>query len=296
MKLFKLGAASLLVMALFSSVALMEGCVSHAPRALVQRVEQVAQAPRAAASDTLRVMTINLAHGRKDSFHQFFLDDHEIQTNLDAIAGVMLREQPHVVACQEADGPSFWSGDFDHVAYLARAGGYGWLVRGEHVGGAGLSYGTAILSRSRLSEPFVHTFSKSEPTPAKGFTVSTVEVGSTAVDVVSVHLDFMNESIRYRQVKELVRELSRRDRPRVVMGDFNTTWRGELTLQYLADKLDLVAHRPGEAGLETFPTFGSRLDWIFASPELEFVDYRVVPDPVSDHLSVVAELRLTGDQ
>lgn len=42
---------------------------------------------------------------------------------------VITRENPHVVALQEADGPSFWSGKFNHVDYLARTGGYSYYLQ-----------------------------------------------------------------------------------------------------------------------------------------------------------------------
>ena len=57
----------------------------------------------------LRVATLNLAHGRKDSLNQFFLWTSTIKENLDDIADVLSRHKPHVVALQEADAASFWS-------------------------------------------------------------------------------------------------------------------------------------------------------------------------------------------
>ncbi len=57
----------------------------------------------------------------------------------------------------------------------------------------------------------------------------------------------------------------------------------------------MVAYRP-ELDQPTFPAASParRLDWILASPELEFVTYRPVEAYLSDHLGVVAEVRLAG--
>ena len=64
---------------------------------------------------TLRVMTLNLAHGRGEAFHQLFQKSTTIIQNLDEISAMLKREQADVVALQEADAPSFWSGNFHHV-------------------------------------------------------------------------------------------------------------------------------------------------------------------------------------
>ena len=67
------------------------------------------------ADSGLRVMTLNMAHGRGDSFHQLLQTTDTTMGNLDAIALMLNREQPDVIALQEADGPSFWSGNFNHI-------------------------------------------------------------------------------------------------------------------------------------------------------------------------------------
>ena len=81
-----------------------------------------------------------------------------------------------------------------------------------------------------------------------------------------VHLDFLRPAVRARQVEQMVQVLSRRRRPVVVMGDFNSDWRESSAVQRLAAALGLVAHAP-EARSSTFPTFGARLDWILVSSD-----------------------------
>jgi endonuclease/exonuclease/phosphatase family metal-dependent hydrolase len=46
----------------------------------------------------------------------------------------------------------------------------------------------------------------------------------------------------------------------------------------------------------SFPSRGRRLDWILISPEFEFVEYRTLPDVISDHRAVVATLKLVQPQ
>ena len=245
----------------------------------------------------LRVMTLNLAHGRGESFHQLLQRSDTTLANLGAIATLFKATDADVVALQEADGPSFWSGNFDHVEYLANQASFGHSVHGAHVDGIGLSYGTALLANLELQNALAITFDPALSPVPKGFVVSTIRwpgMPCVDIDVVSIHLDFASESIRRKQAGELIETLRARNRPVIVMGDMNSEWQlhEDSTVQYLIQELTLSAYSPERTDLDTFPAFGERLDWILVSPELKFRSYRVLPDAVSDHRGVVAELVL----
>lgn len=242
---------------------------------------------------SLRVLSLNVAHGRADRVHQLLQGARHRERTLSRIAELLVRERPDIVGLQEADGPSFWSGGFCHVESLARRGGFGFAAHGAHVDGPGLRYGTGLLSRLALSEAIACTFERSLPTPAKGFTVATVHVDERMpLDVVSVHLDFLRADVRARQVARMIEVLRARARPLVVMGDFNAEWHDELSaVSRLAAALELVSHVP-DVRVQTFPATGARLDWILVSPQLAFERHEVLPDIVSDHLAVVADIRV----
>jgi endonuclease/exonuclease/phosphatase family metal-dependent hydrolase len=255
----------------------------------------------AVAPPGLRVLTLNVAHARRQAQHQALLKEPTLRRNLEAIAAVLGRERSDVVALQEADGPSAWSGGFDHVETLAQLAGFDHTFRGEHnpfsLGRLDLSSGTALLSKLPLEAPRSHAFQQNWR-DTKGFVAATVTpdaLGGTAVDVVSIHLDFLAERVRRRQIEQLVDRFAGSGRPLAVLGDFNCEL-GERRRSF-----DLLAHelrlRPVErGGSPTFPAWRPlvRLDWILVSPELEFVRYRTLEDRLSDHLGVVAELRLRG--
>ncbi len=247
----------------------------------------------AAHHATLRLVTLNVAHGRGARFHQTLLRRRTIEGHLTAIATVFDRERPDVVALQEADGPCTWSGGFDHVDWLARNGGFGWHLRGSHVQGRRLDYGTALLSRLEPRDPVAVTFRPSPPTPSKGFVVATVEHAGHTIDLVSVHLDFSRGRIRRRQVHELAQVLDGRDHLRVVMGDLNCDWRERGgTLRLLSDLLGVQPHEPeAHEGHGTFRG-RARLDWVLTTPSVGVLDYRVLPDRVSDHRAVLAHIQL----
>ena len=249
---------------------------------------------------SLRVLTLNLAHGRKDGKHQMLQRKGTIQENLDDVAALLRDVRPHIVALQEADGPSLWSGSFDHVRYLAEKAGYAYTVRGEHVKRKRTSYGTAILSTLPLKTPRSMTFAPSPPTLPKGIVLATVLLPGfpqREVDVLSIHLDFASPSTRKRQVEALAGKLKYRKGPFVVMGDFNCEWlEREKTLRDFAGRTGLATYRPWDETMRTFSKSMKRLDWIFVSPCFSFDCHTILTDPVSDHFAVYGELGLPGGE
>ena len=257
---------------------------------------EVAQPP-AARPPALRVLTLNIAHARRQSQHQALLKEPTLRRNLEAIAAVLGRERPDIVALQEADGPSAWSGGFDHVETLARLAGFDHAFRGEHnpfsLGRLDLSSGTALLSRLPLEAPRSLAFQQNWR-DTKGFVAATVAVGAfggSNVDVVSIHLDFLADRVRRRQVEQLIERFHGHEGHLVVMGDFNCSWsERRRSLDLLLHELKLRPCR--ESGAATYPAWRPlvQLDWILVSEGLEFSTYATLDDRVSDHLGVVAEV------
>ncbi len=252
-----------------------------------------AEAPR----ERFRLLTLNVAHARRHGRHQALLTPPTLRRNLAAIAAVLRREEPDVVALQEADGPSAWSGSFDHVATLAELTGLSHTLRGEHnpfsLGRLDFSSGTALISRLPLAEPRSHAFSQNWR-DTKGFvaaTVAPVALAGTAVDVVSVHLDFLAERVRRRQIEQLVERFRARVRPLVLMGDFNCEW-SDQRLSFERLRRELALRPPDTVAHATYPAWRPlmRLDWILISEELGFATYETLPDRLSDHLGVIADV------
>ena len=299
--MFKAGRTQLLRTGVILLIVFLQACATGDRRAVPEIqyfgiAEQALLQPVRDTGPGLKVMTFNMAHGRGDSFHQLLQSTETTRANLDAFASMLTREQPDVVALQEADGASFWSGNFNHLAYLAERSPHSWAVNGRQVQGAGLSYGTALLSSLELQQPQAVTFDPALSMIRKGFVISSVDwpgQPGVRVDVVSVHLDFSSEFTRRLQARELIAELQGRGRPVIVMGDLNTDWQHEdSSVRLIAGELGLSAYSPDGQNLETFPWNGKRLDWILLSGELSFHSYRVMSDVLSDHRGVVAEVIL----
>jgi endonuclease/exonuclease/phosphatase family metal-dependent hydrolase len=250
----------------------------------------------------LKVMSLNIAHGRKDGMNQLFLSRTTIRKNLADIAALLNRTGADIVALQEADAPSRWSGNFDHIALLARLADYPAIAQTTHARSWLFNYGTAILSRAAFTEILNYTFEPSPPTMNKGFTLAQVvwqptdtEQAPVLLDIVSVHLDFSRKHVRESQIREITRALAGREHPTIILGDFNSDWLAdELVVRALASDNKLKGYCPSADDLATYPSGNKRLDWILISNSLEFINYDVLPDVLSDHKAVVAEIGFSG--
>jgi len=245
----------------------------------------------------LHVATLNLAHGRGLALDQFRVPPEEFAGNIDAVARVIRQEKPDVLALQEADAPSAWSGGFDHVGRLAAATEYPHVYHGLHfqidVLNMAVRYGTALLAKDPLLAPVSVRF-EAPPLHTKGFVVAEIEFDGRMVMVTSVHLDSGSSEVRRAQAQVLIRLLDQRGPALILMGDFNSRWENEAdAVRILAVALGLQAFQPESTDLATFPSRmpKKRIDWILISSELEFVDYQVCAACVSDHLGVAARVR-----
>jgi len=242
----------------------------------------------------LRVLTLNLAHGRARAWTQSRARKAGwYRNNLDVVARVLEREAPDVVALQEAELGSRWAGMFDHVAYLAERAKLRVIAATPHVVARGrFRYGTALLGIGDALETGGDDF-RTQGRWDKGYTWARLRIGTVELTVVSLHLDFMSAAVRDAQAQELAARLADAQRPFVVLGDFNATWHSpDSPVQTVARHLGLAAFEPDRRRPHTFSFGRRRLDWILASPDLELVEYRVlVDDRLSDHRAVIADLR-----
>jgi endonuclease/exonuclease/phosphatase family metal-dependent hydrolase len=183
---------------------------------------------------------------------------------------------------------------------LAEEAEYGCFFHGVHASGKLYDFGTAVLSGYPFKGAFSHSFKPSKPTTNKGFVAAALDWNPAgelqqpiSIKFISVHLDFSRRSVRRSQIDEMVGILSKIERPMVLMGDFNTDWQTQdSSLKNLAGRLDLTVFEPHADGLSTYGDKGARLDWILISPDLRFSKYTVVPDVISDHYAVAADIML----
>ncbi|MFW5882318.1 MAG: endonuclease/exonuclease/phosphatase family protein [Planctomycetota bacterium] len=241
----------------------------------------------------LRVLTCNLGHGRGWNLAQFAVTGAGARRHLTLLAALLRYHRPHLVALQEADGPCWWSGRFDHVAWLARSAGYPVALRCAQVERRRLNYGVAVLSRLPLREEQGWRFVPVRRA-AKGFldTVAIAPWGETGVSCV--HLDFASGRERRRQLAAMLAHLDGA-RPRIVLGDFNCgRCHADGPLGRLARTAGLHGWSVRARGPFSHPLTRQHLDWIMVGGGLQMTQHRVLPTPVSDHRAVLAEVAFTG--
>lgn len=245
--------------------------------------------------DSLTIVSLNMAHGRGLSLNQILVNRLKTKNNLDHIAGFLLQVEGDIVGLQEADMPSFWSGNFNHVEFLASRGEYPQFIHAPHADIKIGHYGTAIMSRLPVKAGYGVTFSPSPPTTNKGFTLAEIDwktrKGTIPIAVISVHLDFSRKSVRQQQLSEIRETLSALNIPVIVMGDFNSeSLASQLTSGI--EEASLFLHTYYDSGKDLSTYKDKRLDWILLSNDFVFDSYLVSPVELSDHLAVIATVRL----
>ena len=250
----------------------------------------------ASSLGSIKVVSLNAAHSRSMGLHQLLQSGDKARVNLDAIVAVLERENPDLVALQEVDGPSIWSGKFDHVEYLAQEAGYSATVRGTHMKSPGLDYGTALMARQDLDDAVSVGFTGTLSIARKGFVISRMQWPGRlddSVDVVSIHLDPLRSKVRARQVKELIAVIEERGRPVIVMGDFNDDWYDDdAAVRLLGETLGLEPHEARCEECHTHRRMKNFVDWILVSRELRIENFEILGDDISDHYAVAATLHL----
>ena len=245
----------------------------------------------------LRLATLNLAHGRALSASQAALPPDRLRGNIDACADAIARDDPDIIALQEADAASAWSGAFHHVERIAERAALSHVHHGIHfdlgIGPFRVAYGTALLSQQELKSPTSVRFDFGH-LHTKGFVSARIELAGRPLQVVSVHLTSGSAAARRREVEVMVEALAKVDAPIVLMGDLNSRWENDNdAVRLLAERLRLRAFEPDSPDRYTFRAGRpqKRIDWILIAPEFEFVKYRTWTDLVSDHLGVSATIR-----
>jgi endonuclease/exonuclease/phosphatase family metal-dependent hydrolase len=266
--------------------------------------DQVNCAPQAntnvITSPLLSVLTLNLAHGRKDSFNQMFQKTDTTRRNLKEIADFFNSSGADVIALQEADAPSRWSGKFNHVDFIADNSVFPCRLHASHATKYMYDFGTALLSRVPYSDSLAHSFEPSPPTTTKGFVMGEVLwnpdgklTEAIAISVISVHLDFSRKKIRDAQIAEMQAIFPDLKPPIIILGDFNADWISKQSaIKAIVENGTFSVYQPESTQLGTYKDGKHRLDWILISNDLEFVSYEVPQTVYSDHQPVQATLKL----
>ena len=256
--------------------------------------------PDVITSPFLSVLTLNLAHGRKDSFNQMLQKTSETRLNLEEVADFISDSGADLIALQEADFASRWSGKFNHVEFISQRSPYACRIHAHHATNYMYDFGTALLSSVPYTDSLTHTFAPSPPTTNKGFVMGAVLWNPTGelakpvtVSVISVHLDFSSKKVREAQTEEMRAVLPDLKKPVIILGDFNADWDSkDSAIKAIVADGRFKVYQPEATDLGTYKSGKHRLDWILISNDLEFVSYDVPQVVLSDHQPIQATLKL----
>lgn len=200
----------------------------------------------------------------------------------DRTAGVILRQQPDVVALQELDSMTSRSGHCDQLGELAGRTGYH-DVFGPAIDYDGGKYGVGLLTREMPLSARCVPLPGDEPR-----VLLVVELKDYVM--ACTHLD-LEDTCRLASVPLILEEVQRWDKPFLLAGDWNDTPGSEL-LQEMTKHFTLLTggefSYPADAPLEC-------LDYvaIFKSRTATVLSTQVLDEPeASDHRPVVVSMGL----
>lgn len=204
----------------------------------------------------------------------------------DAIVAAVRKAAPDIVALQEIDAREALAGGIDTFGYLRRA--LGWrVVEARTIRTDRGDYGHAVMS------PWTVELARCIDLSVAGFeprTAISCGIREFGVHVIATHLGLRGRE-RRTQVQAIIEEVERhRERPLIVLGDFNEWRRNGLATRMLCPPFREAAARASFPAWR--PVFA--LDRIWCSPPLEPVSAEASDHVarLSDHLPIVAELRM----
>ncbi len=168
----------------------------------------------------LKVMTYNIHHANPPAKPGLI--------DLDAIAGVIKKENPDLVGLQEVDRFTKRSGNMDEAKVLAEKTGmhYQFFKAIDHDGG---DYGVAILSRFPFSNGAKVDLPQVIKAEARVLSYATVTLpNKTQLIFANTHLDATRpDSNRVAQMKSILSTLSTKKEAIILVGDLNCEAKAE---------------------------------------------------------------------
>jgi endonuclease/exonuclease/phosphatase family metal-dependent hydrolase len=239
----------------------------------------------ASTQPTLRVMSYNIHHG----------EGVDGKVDLERIAKLIVEARADVVALQEVDRGTERTQKRDLPAELAKLTGL--IVRfDKNIAHQGGDYGNAVLTKFPLKSAKNTHLKMAGPGEQRGIQQLLLDVRGREVLFLNTHLDHRRDEaerlLSAAQVSEIVAGAGKL--PVIFCGDFNATPESQTSArlqEFLTDTWAVVGRGPGFTIPVAKPA--KRIDYVWISREfIEPLTMEVLRSNASDHLPVVAELRL----
>ncbi|MDO8541851.1 MAG: endonuclease/exonuclease/phosphatase family protein [Opitutaceae bacterium] len=234
---------------------------------------------------TLRVMSYNIHHG----------EGIDRKIDLERIARLITDARADVVGLQEVDRGCERTQRRDLPAELAKLTGMR-VVFERNIPYQGGEYGNAVLTRFPVRSSRNTHYKMLRPGEQRGLLQIMLEVGGREVLFMNTHIDYRPDDaerlINADEIRDAVEKAGRT--PVIIVGDFNST-PGSRTYEklkrFLTDAWEVAGRGDGFTIPAAKPT--KRIDYVFVSAAtVQPVKVEVLNSIASDHLPVVAELRL----
>lgn len=254
----------------------------------------------------LRILTLNIAHGRGLSTYQGFHSTRGIKRNLQKIARLLERYNADIVAMQEVDENSHWNRNIHLLDFLKEEVGYSYSclrVHNRRGGRLPLAYGNGVLSRFPI-EYADHRAFGTEKLGGKGFAYTEHALPDGCLPVVNLHLDYKSRLRRIEQIERLISFLEERHAQKsdkaylspIVCGDFNSrAGKSEDAVMHLFNYLQedcayQLYPKEGRTFHSVLPVHG--LDFVFVPPSYKVLHCEIIRSYVSDHRPVLVDIEI----
>ncbi|SFC68179.1 Metal-dependent hydrolase, endonuclease/exonuclease/phosphatase family [Parapedobacter composti] len=241
--------------------------------------------------DTIKVMTYNIHHANPPS--------RPGEIDVEAIAAVINRENPDIVALQEVDVRTRRSGpSLDQARTLATRTGMQ-VFFSKSIDYQGGEYGNAILSKLPIVQRIRHELPSAPGASVEGRSLALIAVGTDDggfVYIGSTHLDVSDTETRNMQVDKLREVNQHLSAPFVIGGDFNAQIGSETINRFVAGEMFRTACLGSCPNTIPATSPNRAIDFIFLNQEASSVftvlSYATVNETyASDHRPVVTELK-----
>ena len=248
----------------------------------------------AATGSRLRLISCNILAGGSVRKYRHYVTEGWKQVlpmrskrqNLDNLAKLLADFD--IVGLQEADAGSLRSGFLNQTEYLAEGAGFPyWSHQPNRKIAQFAASSNGLLTRLKPAE--VRDYALPSRIPGRGAMWVRFDLDGSELIVVVVHLS-LGPQARVRQLN-FIADLIWSSPHAVLMGDFNCSLDSPEMTQLLRRTGLTPAH--GAPPL-TFPSWRPRraIDHILVSEKMEIEQLYTLPHAVSDHLPLVAEIRL----
>lgn len=166
----------------------------------------------------IRVLSYNIHHANPPSQADVI--------DLDAIAAVIKKQKPDIVALQEIDVHTERSGPYNQAEELGKRTDMN-VYFAKAIDYDGGAYGVAVLSRFPIQKKQKHPLPSNPETGGEPRILATVDVklpNGRLLTFACTHLDAQkNPENRHMQIRKIVDILQKSSNPVILAGDFNDT-------------------------------------------------------------------------